>query len=82
MLTRVNLVSKAPTDVREMSGQCSRCGKRAAADGHPTFGEWEQCVATYRFEKQLAQWAREWSDSSLVVTVPTSVHSSGKEVTE
>lgn len=49
-----------PSRVLVAPNECPRCGKVAASAGHPTFGEWLNCVETFRLNQQLVRWAIEW----------------------
>lgn len=56
----VNAAGSPPPPERVSTNQCPRCGKVAAAAGHPTLGEWEECVEAFRLRGQLTKWADEW----------------------
>ena len=45
-----------------MAKQCWRCGHIAAADGHTTYGETQDCVEAFAFAQQLARWTTEWPE--------------------
>ena len=47
-----------------MSSSCPRCGHIAAADGHATLDEWQQCVDDFAFAQQLTKWTTEWISTS------------------
>lgn len=57
---RSNVAESPPLRVHLRPNECPRCGKIAAAAGHPTFDEWLHCVKAFRLDQQLSKWASEW----------------------
>lgn len=47
-----------------MSNSCPRCGHIAAANGHATYGETQDCIEAFAFAQQLAKWSAEWNETS------------------
>ncbi len=54
--------TKPPASVIPVVGAttCPRCGKVAAARGHPEFGEWLDCYERYLLEHRLPNWTAQY----------------------
>ena len=55
-----NVAGSPPQPEEVSANQCPRCGKVAAAAGHPTLGEWQECLDAFRLEAQMTKWTNEW----------------------